>query len=127
MIRAAEAETTNLQNDIAKTRVDALNVRARNAKLEETLAELNAELAEKGRAVEKYKRDVDKRAAEVERLNREYDRKTAGAGEDDSSGPMEATIKNMTREAETTEKESKELQRSVGGAADGARRGGERE
>ena len=117
-IRAAEAETTNLQNDIAKTRVDALNVRARNAKLEETLAELNAELAEKGRAVEKYEieisrrnDDVDKRAAEVERLNREYDRKTAGAGEDDSSGPMEATIKNMTREAETTEKESKELQR----------------
>ena len=115
-IRAAETETTNLQNDIAKTRVDALNVRARNAKLEETLAELNAELAEKGRAVEKYEierrnDDVDKRAKEVERLNREYDRKTAGAGEDDSSGPMEATIKNMTREAETTEKESKELQR----------------
>lgn len=117
-IRAAETETTNLQNDIAKARVDALNVRARNAKLEETARQLDAELAEKGRAIEKYeleiKRrndDVDKRAAEVERLNRELDRKTAGAGEDDSLGPMEATIKNMTREAETIEKESKELQR----------------
>lgn len=117
-IRAAETETTNLQNDIAKARVDALNVRARNAKLEETARQLDAELAEKGRAIEKYeleikRRDdeVDKRSAEVERLNRELDRKTAGAGEDDSLGPMEATIKNMTREAETIEKESKELQR----------------
>ena len=47
----------------------------------------------------------------MERLNRELAAKTSGGGEDENLGPMEATIKNATREIAAKEKASKELQR----------------
>ena len=109
---------TKTQNEIARLKVDALNVDARNGALSETAHRLRAELEEKTRAIEKYETEIarrndeiDKKASEVERLNRELAAKTSGGGEDENLGPMEATIKNATREIAAKEKASKELQR----------------
>ena len=117
-IKAEEATVTKTQNEIARLKVDALNVDARNGALSETAARLRAELEEKTRAIEKYETEIarrndeiDKKASEVERLNRELAAKTSGGGEDENLGPMEATIKNATREIAAKEKASKELQR----------------
>jgi chromosome segregation ATPase len=117
-IKAEEATVTKTQNEIARLKVDALNVDARNGALSETAHRLRAELEEKTRAIEKYETEIarrndeiDKKASEVERLNRELAAKTSGGGEDENLGPMEATIKNATREIAAKEKASKELQR----------------
>ena len=90
-IKAEEATVTKTQNEIARLKVDALNVDARNGALRATAERLGAELEEKTRAVEKYETEIsrrndeiDKKASEVERLNRELAAKTSGGGEDEN-------------------------------------------
>ena len=116
-IRGEEVNVTNLQNEIAKVRVDVLNTQAHNGKLQETLDALESELKEKARTIEKYdseiKRrndEIEKKTKDVDRLNREFEKKT-GRMEDENTGPLEATIKNMHREIEVKGRESKDLQR----------------
>ena len=116
-IRTEEVNVTNLQNEIAKVRVDVLNTQAHNGKLQETLDALEAELKEKSRTIEKYESEIkrrndeiEKKTKDVDRLNREFEKKTAGI-EDENTGPLEATIKNMNREIEIKARESKDLQR----------------
>lgn len=116
-IRTEEVNVTNLQNEIAKVRVDVLNTHAHNGKLQETLDALEAELKEKSRTIEKYESEIrrrndeiEKRTKDVDRLNREFDKKSASI-EDENTGPLEATIKNLHREIEVKGRESKDLQR----------------
>jgi len=79
---------------------------AHNGKLQETLDALDSELKEKARTIEKYESEIkrrndeiEKKTKDVDRLNREFEKKTGGF-EDENTGPLEATIKNMNREIE---------------------------
>jgi coiled-coil domain-containing protein 40 len=117
-IKAAETAVTNLQNDIAKVRVDALNAQTHVAALQETMEALDASLKDKTRTIEKYELEIKRRADEINkrvkdvgRLNLELDKHKGDGDDGENLGPLEATIKSMHKEADATAKENKELQR----------------
>ena len=119
LIDAEETSTTNVQNEIARIRVDILHHRSLADGLSEAAAALEEEAREKTRTVETYESEIARRedeiqrkGMEVERLNRELDKRTSDAGGSEALGPMEANIKHLARETEEKEKAIKELQRS---------------
>mmetsp|Transcript_21916 Transcript_21916/g.41797 ORF Transcript_21916/g.41797 Transcript_21916/m.41797 type:complete len:894 (+) Transcript_21916:65-2746(+) len=110
-------QVVQLQNELAKIKVDILNTQAHNGKLKETMVTLDEELRDKGKTIEKYEMEIRRRNDEIEsktkdvdRLNRQYDKLTANM-EDTNTGPLEATIANLTREIANKGVEGKELQR----------------
>ena len=118
LIALEETSTTNVQNEIARIRVDILHHKTLADSLSEAAAALEEEASEKTRTVETYEAEIARRedeiqrkGMEVERLNRELDKRTSEAGGSEALGPMEANIKHLTRETEEKEKAIKELQR----------------
>ena len=119
LIEAEETSTTNVQNEIARIRVETLHRRSVVDDLTEASAALEEESREKTRTVETYEAEIARRedeisrkGMEVTRLNRELDKRTSGAGGDANLGPMEANIKHLSKETEAKEKAIKELQRA---------------
>lgn len=117
-VRDEELLAVEGQNELAKLQVDILNTEAHNVKLGETLKLLDEELSEKAASIEKYdleiKRrndDIEKKTREIDMLNRKLERIVGSAVEEDSTGPLEALIRNIQREMDTKGLESKELQR----------------
>ena len=53
--------------------------------------------------------EIEKKQIYVDRLNRKYDALTSGQ-EEENLGPLEATIKNLTKDISRKEKESGEMQ-----------------
>jgi chromosome segregation ATPase len=75
------------------------------------------ELKEKEALIVKYETEIHQRMDEIEkkqiyvdRLNRKYDSLTSGQ-EEENLGPLEATIKNLTKEITNAAKDSAEAQR----------------
>ncbi|KAG2494199.1 hypothetical protein HYH03_007557 [Edaphochlamys debaryana] len=117
-IRAEELAVVETENELAKLQVDILNTEAHNTRLTETLGLLDEELRDKGRTIEKYELEIKRRNDEIEKktreidlLNRRYERMLDARGTAEETGPLEATIKNLSREIDTKGQESKELQR----------------
>ena len=119
LIEAEETSTTNVQNEIARIRVETLHRRSVVDDLTEASAALEEESRGKTRTVETYEAEIARRedeisrkSMEVTRLNRELDKRTSGVGGDANLGPMEANIKHLSKETEAKEKAIKELQRA---------------
>lgn len=119
LIEAEETSTTNVQNEIARIRVETLRRGSVVDDLTEASAALAEESREKTRTVETYEAEIARRedeisrkSMEVTRLNRELDKRTSGVGGDADLGPMEANIKHLSKETEAKEKAIKELQRA---------------
>ncbi|KAJ9514439.1 hypothetical protein QJQ45_012419 [Haematococcus lacustris] len=116
-IREEELGVVDAQNELAKLQVDVLNTEAHNARLVETLKMLDEELNDKAGAIEKYELEIKRRNDEIEKKTREIDllnrrlERMVGNMEDEETGPLEATIKNLQREIDTKALESKEMQR----------------
>ncbi|GMH42071.1 hypothetical protein BSKO_09990 [Bryopsis sp. KO-2023] len=117
MVRKEEMLAIDLQNELAKLQVDILNTQSHNDRLQATMKLLNEELADKEKVVGQYETDVrhknddvEKRTRELDRLNRRYEKLTADL-EDESTGPLEATINNLQREIQRKGVEAQELQR----------------
>jgi len=117
VIHEKEIEHSSMQNELARIRVDSLNTDAHNMQLRDTLAKLVAELKEKDGLIEKYEMEIRQRNDEIEkkmyrvdRLNRKFEQLTSGM-EDENTGPLEATIKNLKKEIVTAQDENTELQR----------------
>ncbi|KXZ48987.1 hypothetical protein GPECTOR_24g277 [Gonium pectorale] len=117
-IRAEELSVVETENELAKLQVDILNTEAHNSRLAETLGLLDEELRDKGRTIEKYELEIKRRNDEIEKktreidiLNRRYERIVEARGSGEETGPLEATIANLSREIETKATESRELQR----------------
>lgn len=116
-IHVKELEIGQLQNEIARIKVDSLNTGAHNKELKTTLEAYENELKEKEKLVEKYEQEIRQRHDKVEkkqiyiaRLNRKYEQLTAGQ-EEENTGPLEATIKNLTKEIISETKQSQDRQR----------------
>jgi len=106
-----------MENELARIRVDALNTAAHNRALGDTLKKLVDSLAEKDKLVEKYELETRQRNDEVEkkmylvdRLNRKLEALTKDVV-DENTGPLEATIKNLTKLVGKKDAEIAELQR----------------
>lgn len=95
-----------MQNELSRIKVDSLNTSAHNMQLSETLDHLVGELKEKDGLIEKYELEIRQRNDEIEkkmyrvdRLNRKYEQLTSNM-EDENTGPLEATLKNLKKEVQ---------------------------
>nr|CAJ20470.1 hypothetical protein TgIa.2170 [Toxoplasma gondii RH] len=96
-----EEELEQVQNDTARKKVEALELKARHAGLKEDLTRIQKSLAEKEKLVDQYEAEIkkghieiDKKQQLVEKLNKEYDERRS-TFDDESEGPLEAKIKGM--------------------------------
>jgi len=116
-VKEEEITVINLQNEHAKIGVDILNTDAHNANLMELVKSIDNELKEKTKTIGKYEQEIkrrndeiEKKTNEVDKLNRAYEKLTANM-EDEDTGPLEATIKNLKREINQKTVEGKHLQK----------------
>mmetsp|Transcript_35276 Transcript_35276/g.80594 ORF Transcript_35276/g.80594 Transcript_35276/m.80594 type:complete len:891 (-) Transcript_35276:276-2948(-) len=122
-IHRKENEMAQVQNELARIRVDSLNTIAHNDQLHNTLKEVETELKRKEQLIAKYELEIRRRTDELEKkmrdldgLNRKYETikqrfaEQVGA-EMAEVGPLEATIRNLGREIDALKRECGELQR----------------
>uniref|UniRef100_K3WH79 Coiled-coil domain-containing protein 40 n=1 Tax=Globisporangium ultimum (strain ATCC 200006 / CBS 805.95 / DAOM BR144) TaxID=431595 RepID=K3WH79_GLOUD len=104
VVHEKEIALANLKNEMARVSVDILNVQAHASQLEETQEKLVAELKQEDVQVEKLELEIRQRNDEIEkkmlrldRLNKKYEQLLSKM-EDENTGPLEAMIKNLTKE-----------------------------
>merc|ERR1711959_787901 len=116
-IAEKEVQVSQLQNELARIRVDALNTLAHNNALKDTrntilkdldekeglIDQIDVEIARKNTLIERKQVDIDK-------LNKRYEALTSGT-EEENMGPLEATIHNYTKEIGKKTEECTELKR----------------
>jgi chromosome segregation ATPase len=117
-IHLKENEETEIQNEISRTQVDALDATSVKDQLQEHLASAHKELKDKENVIEKYQLEIrqrndeiDKKMYLVDRLNKKYEKIIEMAGGEENLGPLESTIRNISRETATLQDECKELER----------------
>uniref|UniRef100_A0A7S1XYJ4 Coiled-coil domain-containing protein 40 n=1 Tax=Phaeomonas parva TaxID=124430 RepID=A0A7S1XYJ4_9STRA len=113
-----EFDIANLENEMSRINIDKLNTEAHAVQLRGTLSKILDDLKAKDRLIEKYQLEIRQRNDEIEkkmyrvdRLNRKYEKMLEGVEDEESMGPLEATIKNLRRELEAVGTSSAQLQR----------------
>ena len=114
---AKEIDASNLDNEISRVRVDAVNTEMHNEQLRETLDTMVKKLKKQDAMIATYQLeirqrndDVEKKMHKVDRLNRKYDKMVANAEEGEHLGPLEATIRNLNKERDAVVNENANLQ-----------------
>lgn len=109
-------QVAQLQNELSKMRVDSLGTQAHVQTLEQSLSAILDDLREKDRLIEKYEQEIrrrndeiERKQSEVDRLNRKYDALSSNH-QDENTGPLEATIHNLTNEIAAKRRECAEVQ-----------------
>lgn len=117
-IHDKENEANEVENEIARIKVERLNVCTINDQLQEQLTGASKELKEKEALAAKYQLEIRQRNDEVEkkmyrvdRLNKKYEKMVESAGGEENLGPLENTIKNLNKEIENVVNECKEMER----------------
>jgi chromosome segregation ATPase len=120
-IREKELHVAQMENELARIRVDTLQTQAHNDVLKQTVAELEKELQSRDSLVEKMQQDIRRKHDEIERkqkqldgLNRQYESIVAahGAETGEHVGPLEATVNNLSRAIAQKSSENDALQRT---------------
>ena len=118
-IRDKEMHVTQMENELARIRVDTLQTQSHNEVLKQTVGELEKELQTRDTLIEKMQTDIRRRHDEIERkqkqldqLNRQFDGIIAAQGSDDGEhvGPLEATINNLSKSITQKSAENDQLQ-----------------
>jgi chromosome segregation ATPase len=118
-IREKEMHVTQMENELARIRVDTLQTQSHNEVLKQTVGELEKELTSRDQLVEKMQTDIRRRHDEIERkqkqldqLNRQFDGIIAAQGSDEGEhvGPLEATINNLSKSITQKSAENDQLQ-----------------
>jgi hypothetical protein len=120
-IHERENEGNEVENEIARAKVERLNASTLTDQLTEQHDAVTKELAEKESMIAKYQLEIRQRNDEVEkkmyrvdRLNKKYEKMVESAGGDENTellGPLENTIQNLNKEIDTALTECKELER----------------
>eukprot|EP00605_Chrysophyceae_sp_TOSAG23-4_P001139 GSChrysophyteH1.ASY1.ANO1.1246.1 assembled CDS len=117
-VHGEENVANEVENEIARTKVDRLNASSFNDQLREQHGAVMKELGDKESMISKYQMEIRQRTDEIEkkmyrvdRLNKKYDKMVESAGGEENLGPLENTIRNLNKETENTLEECKELER----------------
>ena len=117
-IHERENEGNEVENGIARMKVDRLNASSLNDQLQEQHNVVLKELEEKEAMIGKYQLEIRQRNDEVEkkmyrvdRLNKKYDKMVENAGGEENLGPLENIIQNLNKETDLALTECKELER----------------
>merc|ERR1719446_1587266 len=118
-----EMDATNVENELSRIRVDALNTEAHNVQLREMTEKAVQDLNDKEKLIEKYQMEIRQRNDEIEKkmykvdaLNRKYEKlvdahEAAGGGEGPLLGPLEGTIRSLKKDTEALGEQSLQHQR----------------
>nr|CCC94169.1 conserved hypothetical protein [Trypanosoma congolense IL3000] len=118
-IRSKELQVAQMENELARIRVDTLQAQSHNETLKNTLNELEKELQARGLMVERMQMDIRRRHDEIDRkqkqldqLNHQYERLSAAYGSDKGEhvGPLEATINSLSKAISEKVNENEALQ-----------------
>merc|ERR1711959_365375 len=116
-IAEKEVQVSQLQNELARIRVDALNTLAHNNALKDTRNTILTDLDEKEKLIDDIEVEIARKHTQIERkqvdidkLNKRYEALTSGT-EEENMGPLEATIHNTTKEINQKENECAEYKR----------------
>lgn len=117
-IHERENEGNEIENEIARTKVDRLNISGVIDQLKEAVGVVEKELREKEGIIAKYQLEIRQRNDEIEkkmyrvdRLNKKYEKIVETAGGEENLGPLENTIRNLNKEIDQTMDECKDLER----------------
>jgi len=119
-IQDKELQVAQVENELARIRIDTLETESHTERQRQALAEAERELAENDRQVERAQTDIRRRHDEIERrqkaldkLNREFDELLSKQGGDpnEAVGSLEATLTNLSRAIAATAAENQLLQR----------------
>ena len=117
-IRDKEIESANILNDIARLDIDRLNSQAHTAQLETQMSDELAALKEAEEQILKQEADIcrcndeiEKKTVRVAKLNRDYNRLLENCEEEVPLGPLEATIKSLSKSIEQETSEIRALER----------------
>lgn len=117
-IHDREIEAANIENQLARLKADSLNSESRSAALKEELESEMLALGDKDGEISRCKTDIRRRSDDIEKkmrridmLNRKYDKMLDSVDEGEPMGPLEATIKSLSRDVEQEVTESDRLQK----------------
>eukprot|EP00744_Colponema_vietnamica_P006764 GILI01009806.1.p1 GENE.GILI01009806.1~~GILI01009806.1.p1 ORF type:complete len:781 (-),score=236.85 GILI01009806.1:84-2351(-) len=119
-IHDKELQVTQMENELARIRVDTLQTESHNEVLKQTVGELEKELQSRDSLIERMQIDIRRKHDEIERkqkqldaLNRQFDGIIAAQGSDEGEhvGPLEATINNLSKSITQKSSENDLLQR----------------
>lgn len=117
-IHEKENEALEVENELARYKVERNNLSAVSDQLKEQLAVVEKEVKERDALTGKYQLEIRQRNDEVEkkmyrvdRLNKKYEKMVESAGGEENMGPLENTIKNLVKQIESTKEECKDLER----------------
>ena len=117
-IRDKEIESANILNDIARLDIDRLNIQAQNSQLEgklcdeiATLKEVEAKIVKQEADIRRCNDEIEKKTTRVAKLNREYNKLVENCEEEVPLGPLEATIKSLSKSIEQETSEIRALER----------------
>ena len=117
-IHDKEIESANVLNEIARLDIDRLNTQAHNFQLDEKLVEelavlrdAEAAMDEKEAETRRCINETEKRTIRVAKLNREYNKMVRDCEDEEPLGPLEATIKNLSKQVDQETIEIRSLQR----------------
>lgn len=118
-VHGKEMEVALTENELARIKIDKLNTQAHGDQLQEEVDKLTADLDEKDKMIEKYKLEIRQRHDQIEkkmyvkdRLNRKLEIMMANQDEPECLGPLEATIKNLSKESAALSTQNRELERT---------------
>lgn len=104
-IHEKEIEAANIQNEIARLRIDTLNIEAHTSRLGDRSDDEKSKLDERDDEITKLETEIRRRHNEIEgkmnkvdRLNRKYEQMLDGVEDEEPLGPLESTIKSLQKE-----------------------------
>ena len=112
-IHDTEIERATIQNEMARLELDQLNVTQHNISLQQkrkeelaALSDVASKIDDQEAAISRCNDEIDKKTAKVATLNRQYNAMVEGYEGEEPVGPLEATVKSLSRDIE---KESAEI------------------
>ena len=117
-IRDKEIENANIVNEIARLGIDRLNTQAHNAQLEgqlreeiAALKEVEAKIVRQETDIRRCNDEIEKKTVRVAKLNRDYNKLVKNCEEEVPLGPLESTIKSLSKSIEQETSEIRALER----------------
>lgn len=119
LVHTKENEIYNLENELAKSKIEALKLKVVVNQLEETISGQVNDLKEKEAMLTKYSNeiklkndDIEKKMYRVDRLNKKYERMVELAGGEENLGHLENNIKGMESAIQSLSNECATIERT---------------
>lgn len=117
-IHDKEIEAANVQNRLSRLQIDAENSQAKREALQaelegetKALRKRDDEISQRETDIRRRNEEIEKKMSRIDQLNRKYEKMLDGVEEGEPMGPLEATIKSLTRDVESMMNESNSLQK----------------